>query len=99
MKIFISQPMRDKTDEEILEERNHIVNFIKVFYGLDSVDVIDSFFKDFDPNAMPTDFLGESIKLLGRADLVVFAEGWENYRGCMVEHYVCNRYNIPIFEI
>lgn len=98
MKIFISQPMSDRTNEEILEERNHIRNFISILYGV-KVEVIDSFFKDFDPNAKPTDFLGESIKLLGGAELVVFAENWENYRGCQVEHKVCNLYDIPLFEI
>lgn len=29
MKIFISQPMKGKTDEEILSERNRAINKIK----------------------------------------------------------------------
>lgn len=42
-KLFISQPMRDKTDEEILELRKKIVENVKQFTGED-IEVIDSFF-------------------------------------------------------
>ena len=32
MKVFISQPMRDKTDEQIKEERNKAIEVIKSKY-------------------------------------------------------------------
>ena len=44
MKVFISQPMRDKTDEQIKEERAKAVNRIKETYYED-VEIIDSFFE------------------------------------------------------
>ena len=44
-KLFISQPMRDKTDEEILAERERAIESAKKHLGED-VEVIDSFFKD-----------------------------------------------------
>ena len=43
-KLFISQPMRDKTDKEILELRKQIAEGVKQFTGED-VEVIDSFLK------------------------------------------------------
>ena len=43
LKLFISQPMRGKTDEEILEERNKAVQHVKDALGED-IEVIDSFF-------------------------------------------------------
>lgn len=43
MKIFISQPMRGKTDEEILEERTKAIDIAKERYHAD-VEIIDSFF-------------------------------------------------------
>lgn len=40
MKVFISQPMRDKTDEQIKEERAKAVNRIKETYNEDvEIDV------------------------------------------------------------
>lgn len=41
-KLFISQPMRDKTDEEIKAERARIVKAVVERFG--EVEVIDSFF-------------------------------------------------------
>lgn len=44
VKAFISQPMRDKTDEQILAERTRAIKAIKKQYGEDVV-VLDSFFQ------------------------------------------------------
>ena len=43
MKLFISQPMRDKTDEEIKAEREKIIKEVEKLFG--EVEVIDSFFE------------------------------------------------------
>lgn len=43
-KLFISQPMRGKTDEEILRERNEAITIAKDIMK-DDIEVIDSFFK------------------------------------------------------
>ena len=59
MKVFISQPMRDKTDEQIKEERAKAVNRIKETYNED-VEIIDSFFENAPHNAKPLWFLGKS---------------------------------------
>ena len=40
-KLFISQPMRDKTDEEIKAERHKIIKAVTERFG--KVEVIDSF--------------------------------------------------------
>ena len=44
-KLFISQPMKDKTDEQILSEREKAIEAAKQKVG-DDVEIIDSFFKD-----------------------------------------------------
>ena len=46
MKVFISQPMRDKTDEEILKERERAIDRIYEKYHSVDVEILDSFFKD-----------------------------------------------------
>ena len=40
MRLFISQPMRGKTDEQILDERNYAISRAKKILG-DDVEVID----------------------------------------------------------
>lgn len=47
-KIFISQPMRDKTDEEIKAERAEIVKRVTERFG--EVEVIDSFIEENAPD-------------------------------------------------
>lgn len=72
VKVFISQPMRDKTDAEIKEERERIIDACKNKYG--EIDVIDSFFESAPHDAKPLWFLGKSFELLSTADIAVFAK-------------------------
>ena len=46
MKVFISQPMRDKTNEQIEKERNDAISYVYNKLGAKEVEVIDSFFKN-----------------------------------------------------
>lgn len=94
-KLFISQPMKDKTNEEILAKREEIVRDVKKLIGED-VEVIDSFFKDAPHEAKPLWFLGKSLELLSTADCVYFGEGWKDYRGCKIEHECAVQYGIDI---
>jgi hypothetical protein len=95
LKLFISQPMRDKIDEEILTERNRIIDECKNIYGND-IEVLDSFFGEVPHDITPLFYLGESIKKLGQSDIVYFAPGWNNCRGCRTEHFVAEQYGIKI---
>lgn len=60
-KLFISQPMKGKTNEEIEAERAKAVEEAKAVLN-DDVEVIDSF--DAPVDATPLWFLGKSIELL-----------------------------------
>ena len=90
-KIFISQPMNGKTTEEIENERNYIIDRLK---ENESVEIIDSFFKDTPHDAKPLWYLGESIKLMSEADVVFFCDGWQTARGCQIEHDCALEYGI-----
>lgn len=90
MKLFISQPMRDKTDEQIKAERTKAV--LEVMKQIKPIEVIDSFFEQAPTEATPLWYLGESIKLLGEADVVYFCKDWEKYNGCTIEHECAVRY-------
>ena len=93
MKVFISQPMKDKTEKEILDQRKQITDYIQGKYK--NAKIIDSYVQTAPDEAYPIFFLGLSMQFLSQADLCIFAEGWEDARGCRIEHQVCEEYNIP----
>ncbi len=96
-KLFISQPMNGKTNDEIERERERAVRAATEYLG-EPVEVIDSFFKDAPHDAKPLWFLAESIRLLADADCIYFADGWDGARGCVVERVCAVNYGVPIVE-
>lgn len=98
LKVFISQPMRDKTDEEIKKEREAAVEYIKEKYSDRNVQIIDSFFEGAPHDAKPLWFLSKSLELLSTADLAYFIKGWNEYRGCKIEHTCATEYGIDCIE-
>lgn len=93
-KLFISQPMRGKSDEEILAEREKAIQAARVELQED-VEVIDSYFQGAPADARPLWFLGKSMELLSTADIAYFAPGWENARGCKIERLCAAEYGVP----
>lgn len=94
-KLFISQPMKDKTKEEILEQREIAIARATKLCG-EEVEVIDSYFENAPQEARPLWYIGQSIILLSQADYVYFANGWEHARGCIIEHECALRYDVKI---
>lgn len=60
-KLFISQPMRGKSDEEILAERKKAIELAQEMIG-EPVEVIDSFFQEAPADAKPLWFLGKAVE-------------------------------------
>lgn len=98
MKIFISQPMRGKTDAEILAERERAIKAAKAKWG-DDVEVLESFFRGAPTEAKPLLFLGESLKVMADADVVIMCEKSTAARWCRTEFYVAYEYDVPIFHM
>lgn len=101
MKIFISQPMKGKTDEEILSERNRAINKIKETVYKEDVEIVDSFLKDIKvPNGVnePLYYLGNSLILLSTANIAYFIKGWNEARGCKIEHECAVQYGLKVIE-
>ncbi|MFW2500417.1 DUF4406 domain-containing protein [Clostridium diolis] len=97
-KLFISQPMRGFTDEEILKAREEIRIKAENTIG-EPVELIDSFFEDFKPiGNIPVSYLGKSISMLAEADVAYFGGDWKNARGCKIEHEVAVQYGIDRVE-
>lgn len=96
-KLFISQPMGGKTDEEILAVRKQAIERAEKLAG-EPVEVIDSFFQSAPVGVKPLWFIGKSLELLADADVAYFAPGWEEARGCKIEHTCAVEYNIDRIE-
>ena len=96
-KLFISQPMNGKSDEQILKEREEAVREAKIVCG-EEVELIDSFFQSAPADARPLWFLGKSLELLSTADIAYFAPGWKEARGCKIEHLCAVEYGIDRIE-
>ena len=99
-RIFISQPMRGLTDEEILKAREEILIKAEKKIG-EPVELIDSFIEDYPGEInkhIPVFYLGKSIQFLSQADVAYFGGDWRNARGCKIEHEVAKQYGIEIIE-
>lgn len=98
MKAFISQPMRGKSEEEIKAEREHIIAGLESEYP--EIEIIDSYFEDYNPEdgCVPLKYLAKSIEMLADADVAVFAVGWQDARGCSIEHECAVEYGIKVIE-
>ena len=97
VRLFISQPMKDKTDEEIKAVREEAIASVKEKYG-ENVEVIDSFFENAPHEAKPLWFLAKSLELLSTADVAYFCKGWEEARGCRIENTCALEYGIEVIE-
>ena len=96
-KLFISQPMRGKSNEEILAAREKAIESAERNLG-EKVEVIDSFFKDAPVDASPLWYLAKSLELLATADVAYFAKDWDQYRGCRIENTCAIEYGIDVIE-
>lgn len=96
-KLFISQPMKGKSDEEILKERENAIKSAEKLLG-EPVEIIDSFFQSAPADARPLWFIGKSLELLSTADIAYFAKGWEKERGCKIENTCAIEYGITVLE-
>lgn len=94
-KLFISQPMRGKTNEEIMAVREKAIESAERNLG-EKVEVIDSFFKDAPVDANPLWYLAKSLELLSTADVAYFAKDWEEARGCRIENECAIEYGIEL---
>ena len=101
-KIFISQPMKGKTDQEIIGERTNVRCFLTKMLK-EPIEIIDSIIDEkpddsIDIDRIPVWYLSKSIELLAKADIAFFCREWKEARGCVIEHEVAERYGITIIE-
>ena len=102
MKVFISQPMSGKTEQEVREAREAAEKFLKEKFG-DKLELIDSTydpgFKEDEVKHFSAMCLAYSLTKMAEADLVYFCYGWQDARGCVIEHEVCEKYGIDYLPV
>lgn len=96
-KAMISQPMNSLTDEEIIEIRQKAIKYLKD----NNYIVVNTYFDKYDDSVIqdlniPLYYLSQSLLRMSGCDVVYFCKGWENARGCKIEHEVAKAYGLEI---
>ena len=101
-KIMISQPIGGFTEEQIIETRNRFLQFAEK----ENLEVVNTYFQGewYSKDAItgrgvvqiPLYFLAKSIEKMSLCHKVYFAKGWENARGCKIEHEIALQYGLEI---
>ena len=102
MKAMISQPMRGKTEEEIVAQRDKARSFLTNL----GYQFVNTLFTDewYSPEKMkergvenvPLCFLAKSLENMSQCHVAYFCKDWEKYRGCRIEHEVAKEYGLKI---
>ena len=100
-KIFISVPMKGRTDEAIANSISIMKNVAKAYYPDEEVEFIDNFVScDIeDPKKRSLTYLGDAIKKMADADtLIIPTNIWES-NGCVTERDVAYRCGLRVVEV
>lgn len=93
-KIYISQPMNNISWEDVMSTRNELINKIHNSLGND-VEIVNNIFDDYDER-ISLKYQIKSSWLIAESDIVYFAKGWENSRGCCLEEKMAIAYHKQI---
>lgn len=97
-KVMISQPMSGLPLNEIEKTRNEVLFWIQK----NGYEFVNSYFPDYNNTHIDeithknVDYLGRALQALAKADILYMCKGWEDARGCVIEHKVAELYNIEI---
>lgn len=101
-KAMLSQPMAGKTDEEIVATREKAIAVLRD----KGYEVVNTLFTDewYSKESMesrgvvqiPLCFLAKSLENMSLCHAAYFCKGWENARGCKIEHDAAVAYGLTI---
>lgn len=95
MKIMISQPMARRDCEEVLRKRENTVRKLEAM-GHTVVDTILTATPPADDH-VALFYLSCALNWMSQCDGVLFLHGWENARGCRIEHEAAVAYGLKVF--
>ena len=101
-KAMLSQPMAGKTDAEIVATREKAIAALKDM----GYEIVNTLFTDewYSKEKMqergvvqiPLCFLAKSLENMSLCHAAYFCKGWENARGCRIEHEAAVAYGLEI---
>lgn len=101
-KAMLSQPMASKTDEEIIATRERAIKALEA----QGYEIVNTLFTDewYSRENMekrgvvqiPLCFLAKSLENMSLCHAVYFCKGWEQARGCKIEHDAAVAYGLEI---
>ena len=101
-KAMVSQPMAGKPLAEITATRDKAIEDLRER----GYDVINTLFPDAwyakqelekrGVVKIPLFYLAKSLEVMSQCSAVYFCKGWENYRGCKIEHEAAKEYGLEI---
>lgn len=101
-KAMISQPMNGLTDAEIEKARDRAIAALKE----KGYEIVNTLFTDEWYNKenmekrgvvqIPLCFLAKSMENMSLCHAAYFCKGWENARGCKIEHDAAKAYGLEI---
>ena len=93
-RIMLSFPMKGKTREEIEDTKQSMLNWLFDKYN-DECIVIESIIEDHESKS-GLECFSESIVHMSTADTLCMGYGWENARGCRLEHEIARAYGLDV---
>ena len=101
-KAMLSQPMAGKTEKEIVETRERAIAALKE-RGYEIVNTLftdewysDKAMKERGVVQIPLCFLAKSLENMSLCHAAYFCAGWENARGCRIEHEAAMAYGLEV---
>ena len=101
-KAMISQPMANKTEQEITETRERAKNVLEnLGYKFINTRFTDEWYspesmKERGVENVPLCFLAKSLENMSKCHVAYFCKGWEDARGCRHEHDIAQAYGMTI---
>ena len=99
---MISQPLAGKTDEEIAEARDRAHARLREM-GYEFVNTLftdqwysDAAMKERGVVQVPLCYLAKSLENMSLCHAAYFCKGWENARGCRIEHAAAVAYGLEV---
>ena len=101
-KAMLSQHMAGKTEKEIVETRERAIAALKE-RGYEIVNTLftdewysDEAMKERGVVQIPLCFLAKSLENMSLCHAAYFCAGWENARGCRIEHEAAKAYGLEV---
>lgn len=99
-KLFVSVPMKGRTEEEIKASIQKMKKIAEVYEG-EELELIDSYVEDDPPkNAnQPVWYLGKSLEKLSEADIFIGIDDDFDWSGCYIERITAIKYDIKSYHV